>query len=295
MVREKNYIEPITKITDDRFEAENISQYRLFMLAGPVRLHFCVIDAETNRCLAMESYSTDTTISADLFAERLSHIVENHPYLPARFWKSIHVCIANDKFTLIPSSLFREENSLSYLKLNCEVNTEHESVTHYLHKQAGIVNIFTLDDQYYRWTKSFYPGNNVKFMHHTTPLIEACLRQVSSNGSNTSILLCVGYEFMTLIVKEGASLKFCNKFFFKTDEDFLYYIFLVFDELGLQATTPILVYGELTPPSSKFQQLKKYFPAAYFGRRPSTLNFGFVFDELMENNYFDLFSICYCV
>lgn len=264
------------------------------MLVGPVRLHFCVIDSETNRCLALESFSTEVNPSSQLFAEKLSHIVENHPYLPARFWKSIHVCVANDKFTLIPLSLFREENSSNYLSLNCEVDKELETVSHFVHKQAEIVNIFALNEQYHRWTKTFYPSKNVHFMHHTTPLIEACLRQSLGNPT-PSILLCVGYEFMSIIVKNHSSLKFCNKFFFKTDEDFLYYIFLVVDELGLGQDISIEIYGELSPQSSKFITMKKYFPQVHFGKRPSTLHFGYVFDELPEHSYFDLFSICYCL
>ena len=109
------------------------------------------------------------------------------------------------------------------------------------------------------------------------------------------MLLCVGLEFMSIIVREGSHLKFCNKFFFKTDEDFLYYIFLVMDELGLGQTTTIKIYGELNAHSPKFAGLKKYFPNVFFGQRPSNIQFGYVFDELPEHNYFDLFSICYCL
>ncbi len=293
LIREKTYIEPVLKITDDRFEAENLAQYRLFLLAGPIRLHFCVIDSETNRCLALESFTTNVEVSSVLFTEKLSQIVENHPYLPARFWKSIHVCIANDKFTLIPLSLFREENSINYLQLNCEVESEINYVTNYLHKQSGIANIFAFGIRYYDWTKSFYPGRNVQFMHHTSPLIEAALRQNSQY--KTSMTVCVGYEYMSILVKDGEGLKFCNKFFFKTDEDFLYYFFLVADEVGLHHNTPISIYGEINPKSSNFILLKKYFPNVHFGQRPSTLQFGYVFDEIPEHSYFDLFSMCYCV
>ncbi len=294
MVRDKIYTEPLLKITDDRFEAENLLHYRLFLLVGPARLHFCVIDSESNRCLALESYATDVNPESHHFAEKLSTIVENHPYLPARFWKSVHICVANDKFTLIPLSLYKGENALNYLKLNCEVDTAIETVSEYTHKQAGIVNIFALNDNYQRWVKSFYPGKNVQFMHHTTPLIEACLRQPSGTYQ-ASVLLCVGLEFMSIIVREGSHLKFCNKFFFKTDEDFLYYIFLVMDELGLGQTTTIKIYGELNTHSPKFAGLKKYFPNVFFGKRPSNIQFGYVFDELAEHSYFDLFSICYCL
>jgi len=293
LITERTYIEPLVKIIDDRFEAENLSDYRLFLLIGPLKFNFCVIDSESNRCIAFESYATEMQPSSILFSERLFQIVDNHPFLPAKFWKSIHVCIANDKFTLIPLSLFKEDNSLNYLQLNCEVDPEYNHITHFDHKQAGIANIFAFDIRYFEWTKSFYPNRNVQFLHHTSPLIEAILRQ--NQSSKATLTVSVGHEFMSILVKEGEGLKFCNKFFFKTDEDFLYYFFLVADELSLNQNTTISVFGELTNKSSKFLLLKKYFPNVQFGNRPSSIQFGYVFDELPEHNYFDLFSMCYCL
>jgi len=294
LTKEKTYIEPVMKMMDDRFEAENLSQYRLFILAGPVRLHFCVVDAESNRCLALESYTVETDINSSLYAEKLAKIIENHPFLPARFWKSIHICVANDKFTLIPLSLFKEENSLNYLQLNCEVDSENNQITYFKHQQAGIANVFAFDSRYFEWVRAFYTERSVHFMHQTSPLIEAILRQPSAD-SKTSMMVSVGYEYMTILVKEQSNLKFCNKFFFKTDEDFLYYLMLVVDELTISPNTAIELYGELHAKSNLYLLLKKHFPNIRFGKRPPTLQFGYVFDEIAEHNYFDLMAMIYCV
>ncbi len=264
----------------------------LFVLAGPIRMHICVVDAESNRCLTFESYSTEANTSSLQFIENVEHIIDTHPYLSARFWKSIHFCIANDKFTLIPESLFKPENCANYLKLNCEVDSENEELRFHVHKQAGIVNVFALPKHYERLSKAFYPGKKIQFMHHTSPMMETCLRLPVSSGA--ILLVCVGYEYMTILVKDQSQLKFCNKFFFTTDEDFLYYIFLVMEELGLNSYTQLVLFGEIAPQTNKFTELKKYFPNASLGSRPSTLQYGYVFDELPEQAFLDLFAVSYC-
>lgn len=292
MLKERTYIDPIIKITDSRFEPENLSQFRLFVLAGPIRMHICVVDADNNRCLTFESYQTEDNGSSQHFIERVEQIIDTHPYLSARFWKSIHFCIANDKFTLIPESLFKAENCANYLKLNCEIDLEVEDLKYFVHKQAGIVNVFSMPKHYEKLARSFYPGKKIHFIHHTSPLMETCMRLPVSSGS--SLLICVGYEFMTILVKDQYQLRFCNKFFFKTDEDFLYYLFLVIEELGLTPYAQMILFGEINPKASKFLELKKYFPNAVFGNRTSALQFGYVFDELPDQAYLDLFAVSFC-
>lgn len=290
MLKERTYIDPIVKIVDSRFEPENLSQFLLFVLVGPIRMHLCVVDSETNRCLTFESYSTEANISTLRFLENVEQIIDTHPYLSARFWKSIHFCIANDKFTLIPESLFRQENCASYLKLNCELDNETEELKYHVHKQAGIVNVFAIHKQYEKLTKQFYPGKKVQFLHHTSPIIESGLRL-----QGPILLVCVGYEYMTVLAKDQGALKFCNKFFFKTDEDFIYYLFLVIEELGLSAFVQIALFGDISPKANKYQEMRKYFPNITFGSRPSTLHFGYVFDEIPEQSYLDLFAVSYCL
>jgi hypothetical protein len=292
VIRERIHIEPIVKILDNRFDPEYLSDYLLFILAGPVRTHVCVVDADSNRCLAFESYSTEGSFISLEYIEKLGQIIDGHSFMSAQFWKGIYFCIANDRFTLVPESLFKEENSVNYLKLNCEVDSEHEKTRHHVHKQSGIVNIFSLPKRYEELAKSFYPNRKVQFLHHTSPFIEACLR-LPNNAP--SMMVCVGYEHVTLLVKENKQLKFCNKFFFKTDEDFLYYLFLAVEELGLNTETPLILLGEISPKTNKFALIKKYFGNFSFGHRPSTLQYGFVFDEIPDHAYLDLFAMSYCL
>jgi len=287
-------IEPHVKIIDDRFESEQLDLYRLFLLVGSLRIQFCVIDSETNRCLALEAYQLESSSTSSVLVDRISQIIENHSFLPAKFWKSVHVCVANDKFTLVPLSLFKPENALNYLQLNCEVDKSIHFITHFAHKQAGIANVFALDLSLHNWLSSYYSEVKTQFIHQTSPLIEAILRQESIDNK-PSLIVFVGYEYMGILVKDKSALKFCNKFFFKTDEDFLYYLMLVINELGLEKQTNIELYGEILAKSNIFRLLKNFFSHVHFGNRPSPLKFGYVFDEISEHTYFDLLSICYCV
>ena len=67
---------------------------------------------------------------------------------------------------------------------------------------------------------------------------------------------------------------------------------LVFQELGLeQSKTSITFWGSIDAKSKFITLLKKYVRNISFGNRPSALSFGYVFDEIPEHQFFDLFNI----
>ncbi|MBC7450659.1 MAG: DUF3822 family protein [Cytophagales bacterium] len=283
-------------IKDDRLDTELLSKYHLSFQVNFELFRICVIDSESNRCLFLENYTlTDIYSTTDLI-EQLDLLFEDHVLIKAGFWKSVTIGIKNSQFSLVPESLFEKDYLKEYLALNTVLEKEPGEEYHYFkHQQTDAVNIFATNKRLMDFFKEMYPLKQVRVVHHTAPMIEGIMLQREQNDSTRSVYIQVEQHFLTIIVKEGKNLIFCNSFTFNSSEDFVYFILFVFDQLELNPEKcPVVVWGEITHDSESFSKLYKYIRNVKFGARPDFIRFGYQFDELFDHRYFDLYNMHLC-
>ena len=283
------------RIKDDTFDVDNISQYNLFIQISNTMFRICVTDTERNRCLLLEDYKLDAINFPEQLITQLELIYDDHHVLKAGYWKSIKVAMKGMNFSLIPNSLFDKNYLKEYLSLNCTLNTEpEEGFYYYSQKSTDAVNIFSADKKIISWFTKMYPSKNVQVVHHTAPLIEGVMFNGNDLAERT-MFLHVEQNYLTILVKNKKTLEFCNTFYFSTAEDFIYYVLFVFDQLNLnQEQTAVTVWGEVTHDSLVYNKLLKYIRDVSFGEKPSSMKFGYWFDEVMDHNFFDLYSMHLC-
>jgi hypothetical protein len=212
--------------------------------------------------------------------------------LQAGYWKNIKLCIKNKDFSLIPNSLFDKEYLREYLNLNTTVHNKEV----YYHKQSTMdaVNIFAAEKEIIEWFQSKYPHKNIKVLHYTSPFIEGIMINESQKDERAMYIVSEK-DYMAIIVRNNKKLEFCNNFSYRTPEDFLYFVMFVFDQLKLNPeVTPVTVWGELSNDSPIYSKLYKYIRNVSFGNKPSTLNFGYQFDEVFDHKFYDLYNIHFC-
>lgn len=283
----------VKKIVDDTFEVEHLHEYILSIQLGNSLFRFCVIDTKRNRCMMIEDYKFNHTLYPSQLLEQLEHIYDDNSVLKAGFWKSIKISVKNLKFSLIPNSLFTENKAIDLLRLNCEVSTEDE-LFFFKHTTNDTVNIFTAEKLIINWFKKSYPNKSLELIHHTSLLIEGVLQNHSSMLAR-NVYVSVEDSILTVVVKKGFELEFCNNFQFVTPNDFVYFIMFVYDELDLNPeTVPITLMGDIAKNSTIFVKLYKYVRHISFGEKPTTLKFGYKFDEVNDHHYFDLYNMYLC-
>ncbi|MDZ7606378.1 MAG: DUF3822 family protein [Cyclobacteriaceae bacterium] len=93
-----------------------------------------------------------------------------------------------------------------------------------------------------------------------------------------------------LIVKDK-KLLFYNQYLIHHFGEYQKYIKLAEAEFGFDFETDVvLMYGYLGKNTPHFNEFKKFLPHLTLGSRPDHLDFGYVFDELLDHQYFDVFS-----
>lgn len=283
------------RIKDDTFNTELISDYNLHLQINSNLFRVCVTDSEKNRCMLLEDYQLSSVLFPEQLIEQLELIYEDHTTLKAGFWRSIRLAVKNTSFSLIPESLFDKQFLKEYLNLNCALKEEPiEEILFYKQDSTSAVNIFSADKKVMDWFSSVYPQKSVKFVHHTSPMIEGVMKNYPQKDQK-SMFIQVEDNYLTILVTRHKTLEFCNTFYFTTPDDFVYYIMFVYEQLQLNPDyNHLTIWGEIVPDSAIYNKLFKYIRNISFGQKPNSIYFGYHFDEIMDHRFFDLYSMHFC-
>ena len=189
---------------------------------------------------------------------------------------------------------FVKESAGDYLLFNSEIKKGLESITYYKHIGSDAVNVFAYDQKLVTWIQSLYPKKKIQIIQQGSALIEGVLRY-DDHTHEKSMFCLYDAGILHIVVTKDQKLYYYNQFAVRKSNDFLKYIMLVFKEIGLsQKSTKVLVWGNIKPKSPQIEILRKYIKNISFGSKPSYLKFGYHFDEIMDHQYFDVFSIFLC-
>jgi hypothetical protein len=98
-----------------------------------------------------------------------------------------------------------------------------------------------------------------------------------------------------LVVKNENSLEYCNVFSYSSAEELYFYLIFITSTLNInRKTTKLLIFGDIDKDSELFGKISEQFKFISFGNKPSYLKYGYVFDEISDHYFFDLFSIYLC-
>jgi hypothetical protein len=281
------------RIKDPSFDVDLLEQFELCIQLIDNAFTFCVIDTQSKRCLLLESYHL--LISPDRsFKEQLQLIFEDHHFLMAGFWKAVKISTFNRQFALVPYPLFDESAIDKYIEQVASFDPNHESLYHYKHILPDSVNVFAANSEITNWIKSFYPSENVKVIHQTSALIQAMMRENESISLKT-IYLIINKGYFTILIKNETSLEYCNIFSFASEDELLFNLMFVSSTLNInRKASKLILYGEIIQNSDLYNKITSYFSFVSIGSKPAYLKYGYVFDEIPDQHFFDLFSIFLC-
>lgn len=284
----------VKRIKDNRFDVEKLHHYCLSMQIGIRDFQVCIIDTRDNSCLILEDYLLVDVKTINTRLNVLAALFENHHLLMAGFWSKIKLSIKSHKFSLIPTDLFVADSIGEYLKLNSVVNTKIESEYSYQHSSSNIVNAFAADRRLINWIQSLYPSKEINITHQGSALIEGVLK--SGMASQGKVMYCIlDRSVLHVFVSQDDNLHYYNQFSVKGAKDLLKYVMLVFKEFNLdQRKQPVVVWGNLTEQGETLALMKRYIKNVNLGKRPDYLKFNYMFDEILDHQYFDLYSVYLC-
>ena len=284
----------LKKIKDEHFDVEQLHHYSLNLLCGNRDLQVSVNNKKDNRCLLVEDFILSSVDSYAKLVEVYENIFDNHHLLKAGFWSSVKVGIKNNKFSLVPASLFSPDSIFDYLKFNCKVNKDYDELLYFRHIKSDAVNSFAINKRLYNWFETLYPDIEIGYIHQSSTLIEGVLAQLPNYPSD-SIFIYIDRFKLHIIASKNNKLEYYNQFYIKRFDDYIKYIMTVMKGLNRdQRETNVVIWGYIGKQSKHYNEFTKYLKNISFGDRPKFLKFGYMFDELQDHHYFDLYNVHLC-
>jgi hypothetical protein len=281
----------IKKIKDEKFDEEKLQRYTLLTQLGAKDFQVAVIDSEDGRLIFFEDYVFTSVNTQEELQTALQGLFESHEYLSAGFWKDVKISIKNNKFIQVPSALFVADAAEEYLRFNASFDTEREQVHTCHNTKTDAVTIFAVQKELLDWLNKVYANTTLSLFHQSAALIEGTLTSAGGRTNEPLYVYVDRFKLHLLYVKEG-KLIYYNQFLIKQFTDYVKYIMLVMQAMGLnQETSQVVLWGYIGKNSPHYQEFVKYVRNVTFGERPQHLKFGYLFDEVQEHHFFDLFSV----
>ena len=223
--------------------------------------------------------------------EALQSLFDSHEYLSAGFWKEVRVSIKNTKFIQVPASLFIESAADEYLRFNAVLDGEKDTIQIGRNQLTDAVTIFAVRTEMLNWLRKVYVNSTVKLFHQSTALVEGVLTSAAVRTEEPLYVYVDRFKLHVLYVK-SRKLIYYNQFQIKQFADYVKYIMLVMKTMGLdQESSKVVLWGYIGKNSPHYQEFVKYIRNVSFGERPGHLKFGYMFDDIQEHHFFDLYSL----
>lgn len=249
-----------------------------------------VVDPSDNRVLFFEDYVLGDIRTPDASLSLLKKLYDSHELISAGFWKEVRFSIKSNKFAQVPEALFTEGAEEAYLQFNAKIQPESEIFISCKSKKSDAVTSFAVYKDLYEWLKTIYTHSSIRFTHQSTALIDGVLNAPKSEG--TPLYVYVDRFKLHIISIKDDKLQYYNQFPIKQFSDYVKYIMLVMKALKMdQQSSKVILWGYIGKNSPHFHEFARYVRNVSFGDRPKHLRFGYLFDEIQDHHFFDLYSM----
>jgi len=286
----------VVSVLDESLFTGGPKPYKVYCTADPGFISVAVVDTEKNRFTGFEGFHFDKLLSEDQLARKISGLALQSSILKKVSFRDVSVMLGNNRFTFIPSALFKEGDAKDFFYFNQKkVDTDSsrdEKI--YFDKLRGYdaVNIFGVPGSIHSAFMSLFDKFSI---HHQLTAVMEAARLYSSKQSSIPLYIHLHSSVMDVVVLDERKLVFANSFGFKTVDDAIYFAMMVCEQLALNPEkTGAILSGEIESDSSFARQLAKFLPQLSFAERTRTAAFTYGFDNLPGHFYHSAFSHLLC-
>ena len=225
-------------------EVKNYANFHLSIESSLSQISLLLIDKSTGKSIAIEHLKliSDSNIKQVLGS---SEIVSK--CTPS----SVSCSIINSTFTLVPSSIFSENNIHQYLSLSTS-ESETDSIANIdNHQKNQAVTCYVIERNIRESLLSIFP--NSIFKHISTILCDSVKDGLHINHSEEK-----SYE---IVYKKNSKLIFCNRYTYENKDESLYFLSLIAEKLKLDLNkTNISLSGIVNKNGDMFSFWKQFIP-----------------------------------
>ncbi len=278
---------PDFEYADETLNKEAQEKYVLSIQFALDGFSLLFLDAERKKFTGLEGYSLKNAESDIRFCKILDSFIEQNAWLKGPF-KDVFVLYESAKSTLVPEPLFDETEKSLFLKFNHTASSYEQVISNYL-KNTGAYQVFTMPDCLkFRIDKTF---KKKRILHHSVPLIESLSIQHKNQRTDNTIFLHFRKQYVDIVIFNNEGLLYYNAFYTPGEEDALYYLLFVMEQLRFNPEeTELMLTGNVQKQSRQYELLRSYVRYISFDMRTQAFGYSYVFDKIPDHQYFTLFN-----
>lgn len=253
----KDIIQPGHSYVSPAFSEDKIRDYRLSI--GPALDGFSfLVQDENKNVLMLNAVSFKADKSWEEIVPALKQYLEHFPWM-RKVMKSKVALVDTSRFTLLPFSLYENSDKKTYLELNHPVNDDDLVKDDMLKDQYSYV-VYAYNEALRNMINLRIPG--LFWRHYARDFINCAAKQdvdkyVSADVRNNRFYV---------VAFADKRIKFCNAFRYASREDFVYFIMLVYKQLGFDPRqVPLKLFGMIEQNSEINKLLDRYVNNVTFG------------------------------
>lgn len=239
--------------------------YKLFVYVYKSGLSYALVNKNTLSVDKLEEFQLAEASSETMLIQHLSQLCADIEVLRSKLWHEIIVYFHTENFTFIPLSLYDEEQKNEYFGTNFTINFEKELILSSVIKSNQIVTLFTISNHLSSFFNELFAGRSITFIPYINSLVENFAFQKQANEVNFYMYL-VDNQLSVVVINKEKHLLYGNQFFVQSNNDILYYILLVAEELAIDnEQLELSLYGYFTSPLALINLLKTYIGKVSWG------------------------------
>jgi len=265
----------------------DINNYTLSILITQDGLSYSLYSISENKFQSLISKKFE---SKDNYLGEIESFIKEEQ-LNLKIFANINVIYANNKVTIIPEAIFDEHYPEKIYKLNF-FHEENEKVFYTRLNKSSNVIVFSADKDLVGLLDSLFL--RYKLLPQSFSFIESNFikNRISENREVTKMFIQVFENFMDILVLKDNKILLYNTFCFKTNNDILYFIINVFEQLKLsQEDTEVSFSGLIETDSLAVLNLKKFVRIVYFESQNNDYKYFYKFQEIAPHYFVNFFNI----
>ena len=216
---------------------------------------FCVFNSLTKELQHFTSHPFENPIATpELLLSKIEALFKHYSILKQEF-ENVTVIHQNNLSTLVPNTLFNEDELKLYLDYNIKT-LKNDFIAFDSLSQLDIKNVYV---PYMNINNFFFQQfGEFEYKHYSTVLIDKLILH-SKNNPEKQFFVNVAETSFDIVIIENSKLLFYNTFSFKTKEDFIYYILFTAEQLKLNPEKFLLYFiGNIEKNSEIFHITYQY-------------------------------------
>ncbi|MDD4148821.1 MAG: DUF3822 family protein [Bacteroidales bacterium] len=277
-------------IRDKDTENINPDDLSLSILISRDGFSYALYNKEPKRFNALVSQACDNM--EDIAAEFREFVINEKLNLGK--YQKVNIVIADHRTTIIPEALFQNSKINEIYNLNFFPTPERVVKFSKLDKSGNYL-IYSVDNDIIQVLDELFTEYSLFPQSHSFIESHFTDNKLSDSPLGEKVYVQVFHDFCDILILKDSAVVFYNTYTYRTNNDLLYYIINIFDQLKLSQENAKLVFsGFIETDNLAVLNLRKFVSQVYFESQNTDYKYFYKFQETSPHYYYNFLNIISC-